>query len=139
VIGQEIPPEPTGEQCNKCARVDFNGRRAFATWYPQMGGYCSKSVIVEDGQCFGAFVWHDGQFPFSDDGHACDDCGSRRSPAYIHHCDASQFVNFGQRVDRELSLWQHQDVLRVLRLAADCIGDESLVREIRTVIHGLES
>lgn len=96
----DFPSEPTGEQCSAEERLpDFNGRPAFACWHPQMGGYVSKAVVVLEGDdrsggCFGAYVWHDGQFPFS------DDCDHGRSPAYIHHCMASQFVEFGHAVQR---------------------------------------
>lgn len=91
------PPEPTSEQCNRKAEVaPVQGERAFACWYPQMGGYSSKAIIVpqdqrdEDGEaCFTAYVWHDGEFPFSDDD---------RSPRVLHHCAPSQFVRFGEDV-----------------------------------------
>lgn len=89
------PPMPTGGECEALARLpDFNGRPAFAAWYPQMGGYAAKAVIVlmtdatEDG-CFDAYVWHDGEFPFHEVG---DD------PARVHHCSAGQFVEFGNEV-----------------------------------------
>lgn len=38
---------------------------------------------------FEAFVWHDGEFPFSEAG---------RSPTHLHHCGAEQFITFGQFV-----------------------------------------
>ncbi len=97
------PPEPTAEQCNQNAQVeDFEGRRAYACWYPQMGGYGSRAVVLPGDPpdaydddpmppCFEAYVWHDGEFPFSD-----ADAG--RTPAHLHHCSAAQFVAFGQWV-----------------------------------------
>ena len=84
---------------------DFNGSPAFACWYPQMGGYVGKAVVVmqtpppikvgspEDESsdyCFDAYVWHDGEFPFSE----TDD----RNPVRIHHCMPSQFIDFGEFV-----------------------------------------
>lgn len=89
------PVEPTPDQCSTNAQVaDWHGRKCFAIWYPQMGGYVSKGVIVTDGEgCFDAFIWHDGAFPFSDDGY---DNGN--SPAFIHHCSAEQFIEFGRQV-----------------------------------------
>ncbi len=94
-------PEPTGDQCNDKALV-FEDEYSFgyAMWYPQMGGYVGKAIIILDkkwtdgghyrvGGCFEAYVWHDGEFPFSeDDGQ----------PAHIHHCDPEQFIRFGQDV-----------------------------------------
>ena len=105
---RHYPKEPTAEQCSKREQVeDFNSCKAFACWYPQMGGYVGKAVVVlegglragaflsggdreqEDG-CFNAFVWHDGEFPFGGEGD--------RNPARIHHCMPSQFVEFGELV-----------------------------------------
>jgi hypothetical protein len=90
---------PTPEQCNENAKVGENddGRGLYACWYPQMGGYGSRCVVVapyaptrpDDGPgCFEAYVWHDGEFPFSD-----------REPARLHHCRAAQFVRFGTLVE----------------------------------------
>lgn len=91
------PPEPTSEQCEQRARVEHEGRVYHACWYPQMGGYGSKCLVEkgesqdEDG-CFEAWVWHDGEFPFSaGDAHP-------HGPARLHHCSAEQFVEFGQWV-----------------------------------------
>jgi len=105
--------EPTGDECNAKARVpieDGTGRVAFAAWYPQMGGYVGKCLIVSSGEstpvpgtaagwvggCFEVFVWHDGQFPFSDDPGDPD----ARQPRRLHHCSAEQFIEFGQLVQR---------------------------------------
>ncbi len=77
---------------------DFNGCPAYACWYPQMGGYVGRCVIVLStfkeefsDTCFEAYVWHDGEFPFSDD-------GDYSSPVNIHHCMPSQFIEFGKFV-----------------------------------------
>jgi len=59
-----------------------------ATWYPQMGGYCGKCIVVPIGDCFDAYVWHDGDFPFSGDA----------PPTFLHHCDPQQFIRFGTGV-----------------------------------------
>lgn len=92
-----IPDEPTSEQCESKERLaDFCGVEAYACWYPQMGGYVGKAVVLisdpasEDGEadrCFEAYVWHDGEFPFKD---------ADRNPVHIHHCMPSQFIDFGQ-------------------------------------------
>ncbi len=99
------PPEPTAEQCSTNTRVeDFEKAPAYATWYPQMGGYVGKAVIVlipadqyAVDNCFDVYVWHDGAFPFTEDGSG--------SPAHLHHCMPSQFVDFGwlvQHLQRRL-------------------------------------
>jgi hypothetical protein len=89
--------EPTGEECSQRADIDGIGQ---ACWYPQMGGYVAKCVIVSLGHCFDAFVWHDGTFPF-DSKQVCDaewGDGKTRQPAKIHHCDPAQFMQFGEEV-----------------------------------------
>lgn len=96
----QYPPEPTGDQCNANAKLpDVNGLSAWAGWYPQMGGYTSKCVIVDESpeqpnSCFGVFVWHDGEFPFTADSE------NENPPAYLHHCMAEQFIRFGELVDK---------------------------------------
>lgn len=97
------PQEPTPDQCSQGSRVaDVDGMPAYACWYPQMGGYVGKCVVVitpDDNQgsyetpatdrCFEAYVWHDGSFPFKDkDGQ----------PVRLHHCMPSQFQNFSEFV-----------------------------------------
>lgn len=72
--------EPTAEQCYAHERVGSG----VATWYPQMGGYSSKAIVVGDDD-FDVYIWHDGDFPF----------GDGRSPICMHHCDGAQFVEFG--------------------------------------------
>lgn len=82
------PREPAGDECTAGAPYEHEGRRGFATWYPQMGGYTGKCVVLFDaGGCFDVFVWHDGEFPFGG-----------RSPVEIHHCDPEQFIQFGEIV-----------------------------------------
>jgi len=79
------------------------GCRAFACWYPQMGGYTGRCVVVldrpstgADHGCFDAYVWHNGQFPFDSE----DGWGDYLPPVRIHHCDAEQFISFGNLVKR---------------------------------------
>ncbi len=118
----EHPPEPTNEQCDAKARLpDFRGYRAYACWYPQMGGYVSNAVVlVRDGNvndCFEAYVWHDGEFPFGE--------GDERPPAHIHHCMADQFIRFGEWVndlmpDRESEL-DEADADAVLKMAEESL------------------
>lgn len=82
------PREPTPEECSSRAKIG----EGWACWYPQMGGYVGKCVVVpSDGTCFDAWVWHDGEFPFSAN---TSDCG----PTRLHHCDPEQFVRFGELV-----------------------------------------
>jgi hypothetical protein len=83
-------PEPTIEQCQEHARIEWEGRVFYACVYPQMGGYCAVALLEPLGGCFDVYVWHDGDFPF-DDG---DDEG--RGPVTLHHCDAEQFIEFGK-------------------------------------------
>lgn len=88
------PPKPTGDQCQKKEIVYHDGQPWLACWYPQMGGYTSCCLVSLDPKqgtdaCFGAYVWHDGEFPFD----AVDG-----DPAVIHHCSAVQFIEFGLAV-----------------------------------------
>ncbi len=102
----QSPPEPTPEQCTNNEWISLEGWEgwdkgwvAFAAWYPQMGGYVGRAVICigripnredEEDSCFEAFVWHDGEWPFrGEDGD---------NPIHIHHCMASQFIEFGELV-----------------------------------------
>lgn len=97
------PTEPTSDECNARARVFENDHVVgYAMWYPQMGGYGGKALAMFDkewtetgagaiGGCIDVYVWHDGSFPFSEDG---------LSPRRIHHCDPKQFVEFGNTLAR---------------------------------------
>lgn len=90
-----IPREPTyGEIESNAAIQQGDSFSAFALWFPQMGGYAGKAVAViyeteSDGCMNEVYVWHDGDFPFSDD---------QEQPRRIHYCDASQFVDFGNKL-----------------------------------------
>lgn len=95
--------EPTCEQCDAREKVYEDDRHVgFAMWYPQMGGYAGKSVVLLDkewleisnsariGGCFEVLVWHDGEFPFGS--------GISKFPTRLHHCNPEQFIEFGQAV-----------------------------------------
>ena len=81
---------PTYEQAATNATITVDGSTFHAAWYPQMGGYGSVCWIQTfgDGGCFNVYIWHDGEFPFSDD----------EPPTRLHHCDAEQFIRFGELV-----------------------------------------
>jgi len=85
------PQEPTGDQCNNNSLVgETEHSVSYAVWYPQMGGYAGKAVVVmgrnrNRDSCFDVFVWHDGEFPFGDG-----------EPTVIHHCSPMQFIRFGE-------------------------------------------
>lgn len=86
--------KPTAEQCSTGALVPVgDGRTGMAIWYPQMGGYVGAAVVVAQGGCFDAYVWHDGGFPFADE----------TGPTRLHHCSPLQFIEFGKAVERFVS------------------------------------
>lgn len=75
---------------------------ARACWYPQMGGYVGKCVVItskvsydDHPPCFTALVWHDGEFPFGSYNLPGEPC-----PRVLHHCSAEQFVTFGNFVTK---------------------------------------
>lgn len=86
------PPEPTSAQIRDHETIEWCGFTLHATWYPQMGGYVGKCWVAPlgNGGCFDVWVWHDGEFPFSE--------RPGTQPAFLHHCDPGQFVDFGQWV-----------------------------------------
>ncbi len=88
-------PEPTTEQCSRNERTELSdGRVGYAGWYPQMGGYVGKCIVVPvpatGGMCFDVYVWHNGEFPFRGEGDPAV------QPIELHHCMASQFIDFGE-------------------------------------------
>lgn len=96
-----VPAQPSAEQCSAGAVVDVGGKRGFACWYPQMGGYRAAAVVVPDSDgCFDAYVWHDGKFPF--DGSGLDGWGDPLNPVLLHHCEAAQFRAFADDVEAGL-------------------------------------
>lgn len=108
----EAMRSPTPEECTTNARAivqtKHGPRSMVAAWYPQMGGYVGRAWLdlhvcvgvstdgVDDG--FDVYVFHDGEVPFQDD----------RSPVYLRHCSARQFVAFGELVGR-LSVEPHDE------------------------------
>jgi hypothetical protein len=84
------------------AESEWNGHRTMALWYPSMGGYVGKAVAVdcndEDGP--DVYVWHDGEFPFTE-GDRQPWSGAVRAPARLHLCAPDQFIGFG----RDLEAW----------------------------------
>lgn len=82
--------EPTTKECEEQTIVDG----MVAAFYPQMGGYVGKCLVepepVNNGKdyCFNVYVWHDGEFPFSNG-----------KPRELHHCNAQQFKDFGYLLD----------------------------------------
>ena len=117
--------EPTAEQCRDNEVVAGpRGEPAFACWYPQMGGYVAKCVVVpgepdeDGGSCFDARVWHDGEFPFGDE-----------APRVLHHCSARQFVEFGQLV-----LSRAKSVSSAPALPGGATLDAELVHHLRVVL-----
>lgn len=88
------PPYPADK--NSGDVVEHEGQRFVVCSYPSMGGYGGTCLVnVDDAEgCFEAFVWHDGEFPFT----AVDYDGVPNSPAHLHHCSAQQFIDFGKQV-----------------------------------------
>lgn len=102
---------PTPEECNTNAAIDVGDKcQAIAAWYPQMGGYAGKCVVLRMAECFDVFVWHDGEFPFDESG------SPGRPPAELHHCDPEQFIKFGMLVQARLFPERPPTVQRLPRL-----------------------
>lgn len=100
-----LPPrEPTYEEIATHALVyETENEVGHACWYPQMSGYIAKCVVVmpkisqqirdhNESPCFTAYVWHDGEFPFSSN-----------SPIHLHHCSPEQFRRFADVVETIIS------------------------------------
>lgn len=89
----KAPKQPTAADCSSRKTWIEDGYTYMACWYPQMGGYGGKCVVQmytgagAMNECFDAYIWHDGEFPFGD-----------AQPTVLHHCDAQQFVTFGNLV-----------------------------------------
>lgn len=83
--------EPSAEACSEGQYLGIDPESKspmYATWYPQMGGYVAKCIIaMHENGCFDAFIWHNGEFPFTDEPPEC-----------LHHCSGEQFVEFGKFV-----------------------------------------
>lgn len=86
--------QPTADECTNQVEIRDGERLVgYACWYPTMGGYSGKAVIVPDKGCVDVHVWHDGQFPF--DGE-CQACSTPRQPVVLHHCNGGEYTQFGQ-------------------------------------------
>jgi hypothetical protein len=70
-----------------------------------MGGYAGKAVAVDLGDAdLDVYVWHDGEFPFSDDdARFLGDEEKPKTPVKVHHCDVGQFRLFADQVETWLS------------------------------------
>jgi len=94
--------QPSGKQCDKREKVfETEYEIGYAMWYPQMGGYCGKCIVIFDkkwvkkvdygiGGCIDVYIWHDGDFPFHEG----------ENPVELHHCDPQQFIDFGRDVKK---------------------------------------
>lgn len=81
--------------------VKFGIDSWMATWYPQMGGYVGKCWVRVSGgpnSCFEALVYHDGEFPFTED---------KGPPTRIHHCMVGQFRTFADDVEQAQSKFEN--------------------------------
>jgi hypothetical protein len=100
----EPPREPTNEECIAHAVIDFDGHKWMAIWYPQMGGYGAKAWVSiatwsgDNPPCFDVLVWHDGEFAFGGEDPDLDDGTEQRRPTRLHHCNAEQFIRFGEAI-----------------------------------------
>jgi len=101
-------PEP--DQCSNHEKVfEDEDHVGYAIWYPQMGGYVGRAVAVLDkkweqgdswssGGCVDVYVWHDGEFPFADDGSSPYAHKTGHAPVRLHHCNPQQFIDFGAKL-----------------------------------------
>ena len=61
----------TAEQCNDNKVVTTqDGRIGYCAWFPQMGGYTAKCIIIpgqdDTNKSVDILVWHNGDFPFAE-------------------------------------------------------------------------
>ena len=78
--------KPTPEQCDSNSIIDNGERVSFATWHPQLGGYCSPAIVSfrkdRNSACFEVGNYSNGEYPTED--------------AYMqHYCAAEQLIEFG--------------------------------------------
>jgi hypothetical protein len=103
MVAEYVPRKPTPAECTAGTTWELSEtRRAMACWYPQMGGYGAICVVTfsptgvrKHNDCFDAYVWHDGEFPFGDG-----------NPRELHHCLASQFIEFGKTVEKAMGPYE---------------------------------
>lgn len=100
------PNEPSSGDATLGNHIDLpDGRRARACWFPSMGGYAGRALIVapqRDGDCCTeVWVWHDGAFPFSSEpsDHSRWPGEEMRSPVRLTIHGGQDFIAFGQLVD----------------------------------------
>ena len=91
------PPEPTPEECSARTKGTWEGQEIIATWFPQLGGYVGKAVVViENGPADepdgpDIWVWHNGEFPFTGE--------DEMSPVNLHVCIPGDHVAFWKWVE----------------------------------------
>lgn len=98
--------QPTPDECMERAQwTDDEGFRHMAFWWPQMGGYVGTAVARmspetnEDGYpegCLTVWVWHRGDFPFTEGDRGFDD--QPLSPAVLHICSAEDWARMWERL-----------------------------------------
>ena len=78
--------KPTPEQCDSNSIIDNGERVSFATWHPQLGGYCSPAIVSfkkdRDSSCFEVSNYSNGEYPTD-------------NPQDLHYCAAKQMIKFG--------------------------------------------
>jgi len=79
--------KPTPEQCDNVSLLDdTKGNVSFATWHPQLGGYCSPAIVSfkkdRDSACFEVSNYSNGEY-LTD------------NPQDLHYCAAEQLIEFG--------------------------------------------
>lgn len=89
--------QPSPEQCSSNALLYENDNvMKFAMWFPQMGGYCSVSVVTIDkhashckgNPCYDVDFWHDGDFPYDN-----------LPPRNLHFCNSVQLRRMADDID----------------------------------------
>jgi len=107
-------------------------------WHPQWGGYSSQAFVDFDetsgdssGEpgCFELTVWHDGEFPISEE-RANDPRTepSEAEPFTFHHCGAMQHVYFGLDVlDAQVA---HQLALDGSKVVVDTDEIDEAIRRL---------
>ena len=84
--------EPTATQCRDREKVMHDGIEYTAFWHFQWGGYCGRALlsVMKSSDCFDVYVWHDGDFPYSDE-----------LPKKYHYCGIDQVRDFCKFVERK--------------------------------------
>lgn len=79
--------KPTPEQCDSNSIIENGERVSFATWHPQLGGYCSPAIVSfrkknRTSACFDVSNYSNGEYPTD-------------NPQDFHYCAAEQLIEFG--------------------------------------------